>query len=351
MNNYNPRIMLISVSPESAIGGISTWTKGFLSYCNEKKISCRLVDISKINNVQHGGVIKEIQRTLRIFKDLKRTLVTETFDVVHLNTSIGFYGVIRDYHIAKYIKRYRIPIVVHFHCDIPFWDKGRIINKYLSRLFKFSDMNCVLCTSSKKYLRERYNRSSELIPNYVDFTIADKPKEIRKSIKKIIYTGRVSINKGSPEILDIATRFPQITFILVGKVLKEMDSYIKPNNVIFTGQKEHNELLVLLEESDVFLFPSHSEGFSMALTEAMAKGLPCVVTDVGANIDMISDGGGKVVPIESVDAIEAAIKSIESYDARVSMSNESIKKVLNNYTQEDVMMKILQLYTKVYKNE
>lgn len=351
MNNYNPRILLISVSPENAIGGIATWTKGFLSYCKEKKISCQLVDTSKVNNVQHGGVFKEIQRTLRIYKDLKRILATETFDVAHLNTSIGFYGIIRDYHIAKYVKRYRIPIVVHFHCDIPFWDKGRVINRYLSKLLKISAMNYVLCTSSEKYLRENYNSSSELIPNYVDFPIADKQKKISKSIEKIIYTGRVSINKGSPEILSIATRFPQITFILVGKVLKEMDDYIRPDNVFFMGQKEHDELLSLLEEADVFLFPSHSEGFSIALTEAMAKGLPCIVTDVGANIDMISEGAGKIVPIETVDAIGAAIESMESYDTRVSMSNESIKKVMNNYTREEVMTKILQLYTKVYKNE
>lgn len=198
MNNFKPRILLISVSPDSAIGGISTWTKGYLSFCKEKEINCQLVDTSKLNNVQNGGIIKEIQRTLRIFKNLKKALATENFDVVHLNTSIGFYGIIRDFYIAKHIKRYRIPLVLHFHCDIPFWDKGRVINKFIHKILKLSDMNFVLCNSSKTYLYDKYNCSSELIPNYVNFTITDKPKQIRKSIEKIIYTGRVSINKGSP---------------------------------------------------------------------------------------------------------------------------------------------------------
>lgn len=128
-----------------------------------------------------------------------------------------------------------------------------------------------------------------------------------------------------------------------------MDKYTKANNVIFAGQKEHHELLTLLDDSDVFLFPSHSEGFSIALAEAMAKGLPCIVTDVGANADMISDETGKIVPKNDVNAIEEAIKSIKPYEVRLRMSQKSVNKVMSDYTQNEVMIKIFQLYKKVLK--
>ena len=46
----------------------------------------------------------------------------------------------------------------------------------------------------------------------------------------------------------------------------------------------------LYETADIFVFPSFREGLPMALMEAMASGLPCVVSKIRGNIDLIEDG-------------------------------------------------------------
>ena len=46
----------------------------------------------------------------------------------------------------------------------------------------------------------------------------------------------------------------------------------------------------VLREMDIFALPSISEGLSIALLEAMAAGLPCVVMDVGGNAEAVVDG-------------------------------------------------------------
>ena len=58
------------------------------------------------------------------------------------------------------------------------------------------------------------------------------------------------------------------------------------------------------------VLPSHWEGQPIAILEAMASGLPIVVTAVGANSDVVRDGvDGRVVPGRDPEALAAALSS------------------------------------------
>jgi len=58
----------------------------------------------------------------------------------------------------------------------------------------------------------------------------------------------------------------------------------------FTGALPEEEVQAKLSAADVFVSGSHQEGFSLALLEALAQGLPAVVTDVGSARDVVRDG-------------------------------------------------------------
>ena len=48
----------------------------------------------------------------------------------------------------------------------------------------------------------------------------------------------------------------------------------------------------ILSQSDIFVFPSLREGLPVSLMEAMASGLPCIVSDIRGNKDLIDNGKG-----------------------------------------------------------
>ena len=84
----------------------------------------------------------------------------------------------------------------------------------------------------------------------------------------------------------------------------------------------------------------------MALAEAMARGLPAVTTDVGANKDMLEDKGGKVVKVSDIDAMQNAINDCSPKEVREQMSSWSITKVKTHYLTQ----KVMELFEEIYKN-
>ena len=72
------------------------------------------------------------------------------------------------------------------------------------------------------------------------------------------------------------------------------------------------------------------EGFSNAIGEAMASGLPCVVTDVGDSAIIVGDTG-RVVPPRDPDALAAALSSLLSTD-RVALGSAARRRIENNYS-------------------
>ena len=99
-----------------------------------------------------------------------------------------------------------------------------------------------------------------------------------------------------------------------------------------------------MDDADLFLLPSHSEGFSIALVESMARGLPAIATDVGAAADMLADGCGIVVPRGDVDAMEQAICQMKDADRRAAISQTAVAKTKATYTVEAVLTRIRQCY-------
>jgi glycosyltransferase involved in cell wall biosynthesis len=71
---------------------------------------------------------------------------------------------------------------------------------------------------------------------------------------------------------------------------------------------ERSDVEDLLFASDIFVLPSHQEGFSNALLEAMAASVPAIATAVGGNSDAVVDGEtGLLVPPSNPRSLAAAI--------------------------------------------
>jgi len=95
--------------------------------------------------------------------------------------------------------------------------------------------------------------------------------------------------------------------------------------VIFTGHSD--QVASILKGSDLFVLSSREEGMSNALLEAMSAGLPCVVTDVGGNAEVVDDGRtGFLVPSDRPDLMAGRIATLLSDDGLRHRQGEAARR-------------------------
>jgi glycosyltransferase involved in cell wall biosynthesis len=88
------------------------------------------------------------------------------------------------------------------------------------------------------------------------------------------------------------------------------------------------DLVRIMHESDVFVFPSLCEGFGLVILEAMATGLPVITTDRTSGVDFIENGvEGYIIDAQNVEMIKMAImKFVNSPEIIKEMGEKSINK-------------------------
>ena len=133
------------------------------------------------------------------------------------------------------------------------------------------------------------------------------------------FVGRLVAEKGILELLNAARRVlrtrPDAKFLIVGPVDHEKSDALTPSIAaeyglahacIFAGMRQDMpEMYALM---DVFVLPSHREGFPRAPMEASAMGVPCVVTDIRGCRETVRHGEtGWLTPLGDAGALADAI--------------------------------------------
>ncbi|NWG24074.1 MAG: glycosyltransferase [Pseudorhodoplanes sp.] len=115
-------------------------------------------------------------------------------------------------------------------------------------------------------------------------------------------------------------------------------------NVHFLG--ERSDVPRLLRTADIGILCSHQEGFSNAVIEGLAAGLPMVVTDVGGNAEAVADGEtGLVVPPRDPAALGRAILALAAEpDRRRSMGRAAREDAVRRFSIESCVDRYDRLY-------
>jgi glycosyltransferase involved in cell wall biosynthesis len=104
----------------------------------------------------------------------------------------------------------------------------------------------------------------------------------------------------------------------------------------------------LLACADIGILCSHEEGFSNAVLEGMAAGLPMVVTDVGGNAEAVIDGvHGRVVPALHPRVLADAIVEIASNPSRRAMGMLGRQRVLDDFSFKTCVNKYENMYVEI----
>lgn len=105
----------------------------------------------------------------------------------------------------------------------------------------------------------------------------------------------------------------------------------------------------LLAASDIGILCSHEEGFSNAILEGMAAGLPMLVTDVGGNAEAVVHGGtGWVVPSKNPQMLAEGILELVRHPQRNLMGQRSRQRVENLFTLDACVDNYVALYRDLY---
>lgn len=152
----------------------------------------------------------------------------------------------------------------------------------------------------------------------IDLTCFEPPREPRPKSRPltIISTGAPSLRKGTPYLLEafrlVRKKLPAARLILndgVHDSLRPLLDRYADLPIEWIPRLPHRELAARLREADVFVLPSLEEGMARTALEAMACGLPVVLTpNTGADDLVIPGENGQIVPLRDPPAIAAAIE-------------------------------------------
>ena len=166
----------------------------------------------------------------------------------------------------------------------------KIFAEFLDFLFgrwvlKNADQIVVLSEKGKNFVRKlgANPQKIKIIPNGVKINKTLKPLPKKN---KALFFGRMIREKGILEILQAAQKCPDWDFELIGEG-PLFQKKILPN-VIWTPVMSHDQIKKKINESDLILNPSHSEGFSLTIIESAACGRPILATDCGVAKKIIS---------------------------------------------------------------
>ena len=198
-----------------------------------------------------------------------------------------------------------------------------------------------------------------VVTNGVAVRPLGSPEGEETRVRRALFVGTVGRRKGVLDLLD-AARKAQVPVDVVGgsgeepteahqAVLAEGQSMVAEGLAVFHGEVPRTQVQALLESTSVFVLPSHAEGLPVSLLEAMERGVPVVVTDVGGMGTLVRSAGcGIVVPVGDVDAIAGAMGRIVSdAELRRQMGAAGRRTIVQEHDRTSVGTTLADLYRAV----
>ncbi|HEY9136701.1 MAG TPA: glycosyltransferase family 4 protein [Terriglobus sp.] len=166
----------------------------------------------------------------------------------------------------------------------------------------------------------------------------------------ILYASKLIIRKNADQLLEAflqlrstsATK-PYLLFVGDGELRDSLEKRVAEtgaqDDVRFTGFRNQSELPRFFDLSSVFVLPARHEAYGLIVNEAMAAGLPVVVsTDIGCADDLVRNGeNGYVYPVGSVEALRDALAKAMLPGERKRMGQRSQEIIAGWGYNEDIV--------------
>ena len=250
----------------------------------------------------------------------------------------------------------RIQLIWHDH----YGDSEFLVNRpkrILKRVIPFFNGIIAVNHQLKSWAEEnKLSKNSVNLPNFPSKESDVAEHTILKGTKgkRILCLANLRVQKNHFLVLEVANKInkshPEWTFHLVGKdfeddyskqIKKQIRVFSLEDKVFLYGSRQ--DISSILEQSDIAILTSQSEGLPLALLEYGRHKKPVVVTNVGEIPRLIQDGfNGFVVDASSPSLFyDALIKLIESDSLQKIFGIALHQKIVSNYSQETIIKEYL----------
>jgi glycosyltransferase involved in cell wall biosynthesis len=302
---------------------------------------------------------------LKATKVLTESLREIKPDIVHASLTLSPL----DFFLPEICEQLNLPLVATFHT--PFAGKG---SKLISgtQLLAYQlyapfldnyDRVIVFSQIQRELLASMGVRKENIavIPNGVD-TDKYSPKA-STSIKKefnaerlFVYQGRIAPEKNVEALLRAwkqSEMEPESKLLIVGD--GPLRASLEPfygleYGIIWLGfVAEEERRIEILRGADVFILPSLVEGLSLSLLEAMACGIACIATDVGADGEVLAKGAGIVLNTKTVRSqLKTLLPLCQDHpELTALLGQKARKRVLESYTLSKNITQLEELYKEI----
>jgi glycosyltransferase involved in cell wall biosynthesis len=181
-----------------------------------------------------------------------------------------------------------------------------------------------------------------------------KPTEKKDKIFRVIYVGAISINKGIYYLLEAfrQLRLPRSELVLIGQLQPEFRPILAQYNDLFKhiSHVPNDQLRNWYGNSSVFAFPSLTEGSALVTYEAMACGLPSIVTENSGSV-VRDNMDGFVIPIRNIETLREKILFFYENEDRRKEMGKSARKRAEQFTWEKYGKKLIEFYESIYDKQ
>jgi len=255
-----------------------------------------------------GGLLAILVAWIKGKKEFLRKL-KEKPDLIHVHsaTKASWY---RKRKIIQQATKMNIPTIVHLHSgSFDKFGKGWV-GRDIARVLSLDGVHPVVLSSYwKEWLQPMVTNEVRIIPNpYRESIIPISPKS--RDIRMLIMVGRPSPVKGHELAVNAVQQLRNegydIRLHLAGTNQNDLPRKLRfLNGTIAEGWIEDHKLDELMSQAGFLLMPSEHEGMPLSLLDALASGLPVIVSEACSSF---VDYGGVVVEKRNIETWKETIR-------------------------------------------
>lgn len=352
--------------------GVNYVIHGLCKYLSLEGNQVKVIGVSKGNEKKYE-IIKREHFDVDVydkffgecFDSLKKEAVKA--DIVHLHSVWQHYNIV----FAKYLKSINKPYVVTIHSGLT-EDRIKQSNYRIKQLYhilfqkKIFDNANGLHAITREEISDisKYTNNNNIffVPNGIDldyYTLENKIYDNEERKIKIGYLGRFGQEKNIKNLIIAISTLPneykeKIKCQLIGpidketKILIQLVSDLKLTAYIeFTGPLYNEEKYKKLNSLDFYVHPAYSDVVSIAVMEAMASGLPCLITRTSQVAYYYNSNSFIMVEPLFFEIKRGLIEMIDNRKNWDKMSESSLRLIKNELNWKSVSIQLLKQYENI----